>query len=74
MNKRSLYVSALDCKDVFGLVSHQLLEINLGKLRVPTRLKNLIMNSCNDSKSEFGVQVQIKDLLILRKVLNRDVL
>jgi hypothetical protein len=49
-NRRKLYIPALDCRDAFGSVSHQLLDINLGKLGVPRSLKNLIMDSYKDSQ------------------------
>jgi hypothetical protein len=45
-----LFVAALDCKDAFGSVSHQLLDINLKALGIPTRLRNLIMDSYKDSQ------------------------
>jgi hypothetical protein len=35
----------LDCKDVLGSVSYQLLKINLQKLELPIRLKKLIIDS-----------------------------
>jgi hypothetical protein len=44
-NKKSLFIAALDYKDAFGSVSHQLMKINLKKLGVPARLRNLIMDS-----------------------------
>jgi hypothetical protein len=31
-NKRKLYIAALNCKDAFRSVSHQLFNINLGRL------------------------------------------
>jgi hypothetical protein len=49
-NKNSLYVAALDFKDAFGSVNHQLLNINLKNLGVPTRLRNLIMDSYKGSQ------------------------
>jgi hypothetical protein len=44
-NKKKLYLAALDCKDAFGSVSHQLMDINMNNLGVPSKLKNLIMDS-----------------------------
>jgi hypothetical protein len=49
-NGRMLYVAALDCKDAFGSVSHQLLDVNLKALGIPISLKNLIMDSYNETK------------------------
>jgi hypothetical protein len=40
----------LDCRDAFGSVSHQLLGINLEKIGVPRRLKNLIMDSYKNTQ------------------------
>jgi hypothetical protein len=48
--KKSLYIAALDCKDAFGSIFHQLLNINLKILGIPTRLRNLIMDSYNRSQ------------------------
>jgi hypothetical protein len=49
-NKKKLYITALDCKDAFGSVSHQLLKMNLEKIGIPTRLRNLIMDSYDNSQ------------------------
>jgi hypothetical protein len=48
--RRKLYIAALYCRDAFGSVSHQLLKVDLEKLRVPKGLKNLIMDSYKDSQ------------------------
>jgi hypothetical protein len=48
--RRKLYIAVLDCRDAFGSVSYQLLNINLEKLVVSKRLKNLIMDSYKDSQ------------------------
>jgi hypothetical protein len=52
-DKRSLYIAALDCRDAFGSVSHQLLNLNMRKPEVPMRLKNLIMDSYKTVKLRF---------------------
>jgi hypothetical protein len=39
--RKNFYIAALDCNDAFGSVSHQLLNVNLRKLEVPTKLRNL---------------------------------
>jgi hypothetical protein len=44
-HKKKLYLAALDCKDAFGSVSHQLMDINMDNLGIPTKLRNLIMDS-----------------------------
>jgi hypothetical protein len=49
-HNRSLYVAALDSKDAFGSLSHQLLDINLKALGIPTRLENLIMDSYDNTQ------------------------
>jgi hypothetical protein len=51
--RKKLYLAALDCRDAFGSVSHQLMGINLEKIRVPRRLKNVILDSYK------GTQVRI---------------
>jgi hypothetical protein len=49
-NRRNLYVADQDCKDPFDSVSHQLLDIDLKNLGIPTRLRNLIMDSYNKTQ------------------------
>jgi hypothetical protein len=48
----------LDCKDAFGSVSHQLLDINLKALGIPTRLKNLIMDSYDNTQVRIWRSVE----------------
>jgi hypothetical protein len=60
--RMKLYLAALDCRDALGSVSHQLMGINLEKIGVPRRLKNVILDSYKKSKSEFTVM----EVLLIR--------
>jgi hypothetical protein len=55
MNKRSLDIAALDWKDAFGSVSHQLLIINSERLGTSSRLKNLIIDSYKETKIRIWI-------------------
>jgi hypothetical protein len=49
-HKKKLYLAVLYYRDAFGFVSLQLLGINLGKIAVPKRLNNLIMDSYKNTQ------------------------
>jgi hypothetical protein len=49
-HRKKLSLAALDCRDAFGSISHQLMGINLGKIGVPKRLNNLIMDSYKNTQ------------------------
>jgi hypothetical protein len=53
LNRKNLYIAALDYKDAFGSVWHQQLNIILNKLDVPTRLRKLIMDSYYKSQARI---------------------
>jgi hypothetical protein len=67
--KRKLYIAALDCRDAFGSVSHQLLNKNLEKLGVPKRLKNLIMDSYKDSQVRIWSNGKASEPISIKKGL-----
>jgi hypothetical protein len=51
--KKKLYLAALDCKDAFGSISHQILEKNLEQIGIPRRLKNVIVDSYLNSQGRI---------------------
>jgi hypothetical protein len=44
-NKKSIYISTLDCRDAFGSVPHKLLAKNMENLHIPEEMRNLLMDS-----------------------------
>jgi hypothetical protein len=48
--RKKLYLAALDCRDTFGSVSHQLMGINSEKIGIPRRLKNVIQDSYKNTQ------------------------
>jgi hypothetical protein len=48
-NKKPICIAAIDCKDAFGSVTHDILEQNLRRTGLPTCLVNVIMDSYKDT-------------------------
>jgi hypothetical protein len=71
-NKRSLYIAALDCKDAFWSVSHQLLDINLNKLGVLRKLKNFKMDSYYKSQVRIWSTGTASCPISIKKEFKRD--
>jgi hypothetical protein len=66
-NKRSLYIAALGCRDVFGSVPHQLLNLNMRQLEVPMRLNNLIMDSYKNSQVKIWSNRKVSDPIFIKE-------
>jgi hypothetical protein len=62
--KKKLYLAILFCRDAFGSVSHQLMGINLEKIGVPRRLKNVIFDSYKNTQVRISVmEVPLNQLI-----------
>jgi hypothetical protein len=66
-NKNSLYVAALDCKDAFGSVSYQLMNINFKNLEVPTKLRNLIIHPYKGSQVRIWSAGKVSRSIYIKK-------
>jgi GTP:adenosylcobinamide-phosphate guanylyltransferase len=47
-NKKPIYITAIDCKDAFGSLTHDILKRNLKKVGLRINLVNVIMDSYKD--------------------------
>jgi hypothetical protein len=65
--KRKLYIAALDCRDAFGSVSHQLLNVNLERLSASKTLRNLIMDSYRNSQVRIWSNGKASDPIGIKK-------
>jgi hypothetical protein len=66
-NKKRIYIAAIDCKDAFGSVTHNILKQNLKKVRFPMNLVNVIMDSYKDTFVRIWNQGEASNPIPIRK-------
>jgi hypothetical protein len=57
-NKKPIYIAAIDCKDAFGSVTHDILKQNLKRTGLHMNLVYVIMDSYKKLLSEYGIKVK----------------
>jgi hypothetical protein len=66
-NKKPIYIAAIDFKDAFESVTHDILKQNLKKVGLPMNLVNVIMDSYKDTFIRIWNQGEASDPLPIRK-------
>jgi hypothetical protein len=65
--KKQLYLLALDLRDAFGSIPHDLIEENLQSIGVPERLRRLIMNSYKGATIQMQTKAGFTDKIEIGK-------
>jgi hypothetical protein len=70
----TLYIAAIDCKDAFGSVTHDILKQNLKKVGLLSCLVNKIIDSYNDAFVRIWNQGEASNPIQTEKESNKVVL
>jgi hypothetical protein len=66
-NKKTISISAIDCKDAFGSVTHDILKQNFKRTELPMNLVDVIMDSYKDTFVRIWNQGEASNPIPIRK-------